>query len=52
VGLSEDRLGRIRDGYLADIAVLDRNPFDIDPTELEDVAVDMTIVNGEIVYRR
>ena len=52
VGLSEDRLGRIRDGYLADIAILDRNPFDIDPTELKDVAVDMTIVNGEIVYRR
>jgi predicted amidohydrolase YtcJ len=52
VGLSEDRLGRVRAGYLADIAVLDRNPFDVNPTDLKDVAVDMTIVNGEVVYRR
>jgi len=52
VGLSEDRLGRIRTGYLADIAVLDRNPFEIDPRELKDVQVDMTLVNGEIVFQR
>jgi predicted amidohydrolase YtcJ len=52
VGLSEDRLGRIKQGYLADIAVLDRNPFDIDPRELKDALVDMTIVNGEIVFQR
>jgi len=52
VGLSEDRLGRIRSGYLADIAVLDRDPFAIDPRELKDVQVDLTLVNGEIVYRR
>ena len=52
VGLSEDRLGRLRTGYLADVAVLDRNPFDVDPRDLKDVLVDMTIVNGEIVFRR
>jgi predicted amidohydrolase YtcJ len=52
VGLSEDRLGRIRGGYLADLAVLDLNPFDVNPTDLKDVLVEMTIVNGEVVYRR
>jgi len=52
VGLSEDRLGRIRPDYLADLAVLDRNPFDIDPRDLKDVQVDLTLVNGEIVYQR
>ncbi|MDT8367643.1 MAG: amidohydrolase [Longimicrobiales bacterium] len=52
VGLSEDRLGRIREGYLADLAVLDRNPFEIDPRELKDVRVDLTLVHGEVVFRR
>jgi predicted amidohydrolase YtcJ len=44
--------GKLLPGYLADIAVLDRNPFEIDPPDLKDVRVDMTIVDGTVVYRR
>ena len=36
-------------GYLADLAMLDRNIFDIAPEEIRDVRVSMTIVGGKIV---
>lgn len=52
VGMMEDELGRLKEGFLADIAVLDRNPFEVDPTELKDIRVVLTIVDGEIVFRR
>ncbi|MGD2069811.1 MAG: amidohydrolase [Gemmatimonadota bacterium] len=52
VGLMEDELGRVKEGYLADLAVLDRNPLEIDPRELKDVEVVMTIVDGRVVYER
>jgi predicted amidohydrolase YtcJ len=48
----EDRKGRIAEGFLADLAVLEADPFDVAPTDLKDVAVDLTIVGGRIVYRR
>lgn len=48
----EDRKGRIREGFLADLAVLQRNPFEVEPLELKDVRVDYTIVGGRIVHER
>jgi predicted amidohydrolase YtcJ len=48
----EDRKGRIREGFLADLAVLESDPFEVAPTSLKDVLVDLTIVDGRIVYRR
>jgi len=50
LGHEEDRLGSLSPGLLADMAVLDRNPFTIDPAHLRDVAVVRTIVGGETVY--
>ena len=44
--------GKLLPGYLADIAVLDADPFAIDPRGLKDVRVMLTIVDGEIVYER
>jgi predicted amidohydrolase YtcJ len=52
VGMMEDRLGRVKEGFLADLAVLDRNPFEVDPTELKDVRVDLTVVGGKVVFER
>ncbi len=48
----EDRKGLIEVGMLADLAVLERNPLEVDPTELKDVRVDYTIVDGTIVHER
>ncbi len=48
----EDIKGRLAPGLLADLVVLDRDPFSIPPTELKDVRVLCTIVDGEIVYER
>lgn len=46
----QDQRGMLKAGYLADLVVLDRNIFTIDPRRIFDTQVDMTIVNGEVVY--
>jgi predicted amidohydrolase YtcJ len=49
----EEKLkGAIRAGQLADIVVLSRNIFNIDPVEIEDVKVDLTLLGGKSVYQR
>lgn len=48
----EDRKGRIAEGFLADLAVLEADPYAVAPEELKDVRVDLTIVDGRVVYRR
>jgi len=44
--------GRVAEGFLADLVVLDRNPLEVDPSELKDVLVEYTIVDGEVVFDR
>lgn len=44
------RTGRIEAGMLADLAVLDRNPFRIPVTDVHNVQVRATLIDGEIVY--
>ena len=48
----EDRKGRLLPGYLADFAVLDRDIFTIDPKEIMAIQVDLTAVDGTVVYER
>jgi hypothetical protein len=48
----EDRKGRIATGLLADLVVLDADPFTVPPSALKDVAVRFTIVDGRVVYER
>lgn len=48
----EDHKGRIKPGYLADLVVLDRDIFTCDPMEIRGILPVMTIVSGEIVYKR
>lgn len=45
------RTGAIVPGLLADVIVLDRNPFDIPITEVHRINTQMTLIGGEIVYR-
>lgn len=47
-----DMVGTLAPGKLADIAVLDRNLFEIDPEEIPDTQVVMTIMDGKIVYQK
>jgi len=45
------RTGSIEPGLLADVLVLDRNPFKIPVTEIHEIKVLKTLINGEIVYQ-
>ncbi len=45
-----DRLGTIELGKLADLAVIDRNIFEVPITTVHDTKVMMTIINGKVVY--
>jgi predicted amidohydrolase YtcJ len=47
----EDRLGRLAPHYLADLLVLDVNPFTCDPAQLRDIHPLATMVAGEWVWR-
>jgi hypothetical protein len=49
---SEDRLGRIAPGMLADLVVLDQDPYTVPATRLHKTTVLKTLINGEIVYER
>jgi predicted amidohydrolase YtcJ len=47
-----DRLGSITAGKRADMVIIDRNIYDIDPMDIIHASVDMTIFDGRIVYQR
>ncbi len=47
----EDQQGSIEVGKRADLVVLDRNLFDIPPSEISDAKVMMTIFDGRTVYQ-
>ncbi|MDW3652424.1 MAG: amidohydrolase [Bacteroidia bacterium] len=47
-----DSRGSIKAGKLADIVVCDKNLMKIDPAEILDMEVEMTIVDGKIVFER
>jgi predicted amidohydrolase YtcJ len=47
-----DIRGSLKEGKLADITVCDLNLLEIDPGDILDMNVEMTIVDGEIVFQR
>lgn len=47
----DDRVGSVEAGKLADLIVLDRNIFDIDPHEIHGATVTMTMMNGRIRHQ-
>jgi len=50
-GFDEDRMGTVERGKLADLVVLDESPWEVDPGEIADIDVAMTVVDGCVVYR-
>jgi predicted amidohydrolase YtcJ len=47
---ADDRLGTLEVGKLADLVVLEADPFTTAVDRLGDIAVEMTLLGGEIVY--
>jgi hypothetical protein len=48
----EESKGILSIGKVGDVTVLDKNPYDVSPNEIENIQVMMTVVNGRIVYDR
>jgi predicted amidohydrolase YtcJ len=51
-GFADDRTGVLAPGMLADLVVVSDDLFSTDPNKLVDTHVDMTVVEGEIVFER
>ena len=45
-----DSLGRLQPGFLADLVVIDQNPYTVSATNLHRIRVLMTFVNGEKIF--
>ena len=48
----ENNRGRLKEGFLADIVILDENIFDIDPRMIKTVGIFKTILDGKEVFSR
>ncbi len=48
----EDVKGKLLPGYYADLIVLDRDLFTIEPSDISDTQVELTMVDGKAVYRK
>lgn len=48
----ENEKGTLTVGKLADIVVLSENPLNVDPKEIREIAVEMTILGGKVVFDR
>ncbi len=49
---NRDDIGILAEGKLADIIVVDRNLFRIPPEEIQEASVDLTIMDGKVVYEK
>lgn len=50
VEFMENKKGRIKEGFYADLLLLDRDIFTIDPMEIKEIKPLLTIVGGKAVY--
>ncbi|MCB6993627.1 amidohydrolase family protein [bacterium 210820-DFI.6.37] len=48
----DHKLGTLEEGKLADLIVLDKNLFDLEPAEIPNANVILTISDGKIVYQK
>ena len=46
----EDNKGSITPGKLADIVVLSEDPTTVEPEQIKDIRVEMTVIGGEVVW--
>jgi hypothetical protein len=48
----EDRKGSLKEGKLADLVILDKNPLKVDPMEIKEIKVMETIKEGTTIYKK
>jgi len=48
----EDKLGSLEAGKWADFVILDKNPMDVSPDDIQNITVEETWVGGQPVYKR
>jgi predicted amidohydrolase YtcJ len=46
----EHERGQLKEGFLADLAILNQDPFEVDARQIGDTKAVLTIVDGAIVY--
>ena len=47
----EDRLGQLAPGFLADLVILDTDPFTCQPEEIREIKPKATMVGGDVVWQ-
>lgn len=52
ISFDEHKRGRVEEGMLADLTLLDKDPLDCSDDELKDIRADITILGGKLVYQR
>lgn len=48
----EGRKGSLAPGKLADLVVLSQDIFEIDPVQIQDTKVDLTVFDGQVIFER
>ena len=51
LNMEEHLKGTLEVGKLADLVVLDADPFEVDPTGIAEIGVAATVVGGDVVHR-
>ena len=51
-GFMEEKVGSLEEGKYADLIVLSQNLFQVDPVNIPQVDIDLTLVEGDVVFRR
>ena len=48
----EDQKGSLKEGKLADLVVLDKNPLKVEPIKIKEIQVVETIKEGKTIYKK
>jgi hypothetical protein len=48
---AENRVGKLAEGYLADLIVLEKDPFTCDPEEMKDLQLSATMIDGDWAWQ-
>lgn len=48
----EDTRGKLDEGFSADFTILEEDIFHVEPEYIHEIDIDMTVIDGEIVYKK